>query len=303
MIPYKTKAEIMVDSECKRYFNFDGVMAGVLYLIHKYMPDHFQSRCYETFYEEWKLRCHDDDFVKDLNVELNSASNHMLKVDKMIDVEMKGVYGHAQKAILEIEFQNRYQATYWQRACNYLCRIRSEYIKVLKDTYFNQWIPIVSCWFMTHRPSEHYPFVKCHTFCYDEDDKKHLMLAMISFQFSKNPPDTDDEIELAFYQLLSPYSNIEERSKACSVLHCEISQEEANDMCDYSGVCRMLGREDGLVEGLKEGLKEGKIKGKQEERMRLVSILLQSMSVEEVYIALKDEVSKEEIMQVYQANL
>lgn len=70
-------------------------------------------------------------------------------------------------------------------------------------------------------------------------------------------------------------------------------------MCDYSGVCRMLGREDGLV----EGLKEGKIKGKQEERMHLVSILLQSMSVEEVYIALKDEVSKEEIMQVYQANL
>ena len=65
MIPYKTKAEIMVDSECKRYFNFDGVMAGVLYLIHKYMPDHFQSRCYETFYEEWKLRCHDDNFVKD----------------------------------------------------------------------------------------------------------------------------------------------------------------------------------------------------------------------------------------------
>ena len=37
--------------------------------------------------------------------------------------------------------------------------------------------------------------------------------------------------------------------------------------------------------------------------MHLVSILLQSMSVEEVYIALKDEVSKEEIMQVYQANL
>ena len=62
-------------------------------------------------------------------------------------------------------------------------------------------------------------------------------------------------------------------------------------MCDYSGVCRMLGREDGLV----EGLKEGKIKGKQEERMHLVSILLKSMSVEEVYIALKDEVSKEEI--------
>ena len=44
------ESKVLVDSECKRYFSFDGVVVGVLYLIHKYMPDYYLKQSYNEIY-------------------------------------------------------------------------------------------------------------------------------------------------------------------------------------------------------------------------------------------------------------
>ena len=282
MIPYKTKAEIMVDSECKRYFNFDGVMAGVLYLLHKHMHDYYQMRNYDDIYREYDYRCCEEGFVRVLNNELISASNHQLKVDKLVDIEMKNINGKPQRVLLEIEIQNNYQPYYWQRGCDYLCRVRSEYANDMKKMYPKSWVPTISCWFITKSKSQYHSYVDFETFEYCNQNEKHLMLALVTFQYSNKPPETNDEIELAFYKLLSPFSSKEERLAGSRVLNCNITKEEAERMCGYSEVCIELGREEGIEKGVEI----------------CVSSLLKSMSIEEVYVALNKEIPIERIIQI-----
>ena len=290
----RKKVRELLDNECKRYFNFDGVMVGVLYLLHKYMPDYYQKRSFEEIYDEWMYHYNQPDYVRVLNNDMHSASNHLLKVDKLVDVKMKNCQGENQRTLVEIEMQNRFQSYFWQRACNYLCRVRSEYLAYLNQYYENQWIPIISCWFMACCPCDHYPFVLYSPFKYVDDNHQYLMLAIISFQYSKYPPETDDQIELAFYKLLSPYASEEERYEACKVLKCEITREEITDMCNYSDVCMMYGKEDGIIEGRKEGI----VIGMEQERKMTIKLMLEKMSVEEVADIYSGKISKSEIIAI-----
>ena len=266
----------LADAECKRYFQFDGVISGLLYLIHKYIPQ-YQNRDYEELYQEM-LNGKSNGFVEKLNCELHSASNHLLKADKLFDVEMLGNNSCRQRALIELEIQNVFQKTYWIRACHYLCRVSSEYLKYMTQRYTQSYVPVISCWFMTYCEKESYPYVKYHPFSFVDHEGVYLMLAILSFQYMRKPPQIEDEIELAFYKLLSPHSTVKDRMEAGRVLHCEISEEEVLFMCNYSDACIAVGRMEGREIVIKE--------------------LLKSMSVDEIVIKLNGLVTLEEVLLV-----